>query len=272
MDRLKELFAIARTVPLSLHENNFDVYRHLAAPVFLDLLQTAVLSVLRAEKPELVCISRIRSVHIRYRYGVSVSTPAVEVVLVRDESHFSEGVSLKFKIMRGRLTYATGKIELTTAGTIGPYDALPKTSKLGAPVIYEWELPVRNNDRDPSRNINPGSILDGVFTSRWYFLKSLKGASIDDWIARGVGFFVAEAKINFFHPVNELGYLKYASWVTDVLEDQTGFTIPFEVKAANGPQVHSQGLLSFAVMDLSGERLRKQRLPDYVKDAFIGTP
>lgn len=266
METLRSLFACPQIISLSLHENHFDVYQHLAAPVFLDLLQTALRSTVRAERPDLAAEISIRSIAIRFRYGVAVNTPAVETVLIPDEGNF-----LKFKIARGRLVFATGRVELSKS-MMAPQTAIPlvKASSVGKPVVYEWDLPIRNNDRDPSRNINPGCILDGVFTSRWYFLKQTVGADIDDWIREGVGFFLADAKIDYFQPVRTLGYLKYASWVSEVRADETGFTIPFEVRSAQDLTLHAQGQLGFAVMDLREARVRKQALPSFVKRAFLG--
>ncbi len=266
MAHLSTLFTRPQVLSLTLHENHFDVYQHLAAPVFLDLLQTAIRSAIRTQRPELATAFSIRSISIRFRYGVAVSTPSVDAILIRDEGNF-----LKFKIARGRLVFATGRVELSNepVSSIAPAP-LAKTSMLGDPVIYEWDLPIRNGDRDPSRNITPGCILDGVFTSRWYFLKQNAGADIDDWIQEGVAFFLAEAKIHFFQPVQVLGYLNYASWVSEVRSDETAFTIPFEVHGSQNEALHAQGQLGFAVMNVKEARVRKQALPSFVKKAFLG--
>lgn len=270
MKLLQDALTQPRTVSLSLHESNFDAYGHVSAPVYTDLVQTAVIDALRAIDPESKPGKQHRfsvlSLAVRFRVPIPINTPSADVTLsLAAEQKSADSTTLEFKVT-GRLPCAMGTMTISERpANIVDKPEEPRLTREGMPKIYAWDLPVLHNDRNPFCELSATRLLDNLFTARWFALKKIANETADDWIRRGFAFYLLDFDAEFLQPITQVDTYRYSTWVREVADDGRLLDIPFHVTdSATGQTLFTRGTLRFAIMDISNPaRPRRVPMPPY---------
>ena len=133
------------------------------------------------------------------------------------------------------------------------------------PINYVTELVVRFADLDPYGHVNATNYLDYVISGRWLYAKEHLGVTADDFIKKGVGFFMTESRVEYRRSINGVQRLTVSSFVSRV-EDNYKF-VSFSIKSHDQSRTFCTGELKFAIMDLT--TMKTQPMPDWVMAYFF---
>ena len=133
------------------------------------------------------------------------------------------------------------------------------------PIEYIGEIPVRFADLDPYGHVNATHYLDYVVSSRWLFAKEELSIIADDFIKKGVGFFMTESSVEYKRGINGVQRIFVTSHVSKV-EGNFKF-VSFKIQSQDRLKTFCTGELKFAIMDLS--TMKPQPMPAWVYDVFF---
>lgn len=135
------------------------------------------------------------------------------------------------------------------------------------PIIYETPLAVRFSDLDPYGHVGAHSYLAFVIAGRWQYAQETLKMTADDFIKRGVGFYMIRSEMDYVRPVVGTQTVITKSHVAEA--EGTRLLVPFTIESTpeKGAKIFCKGQLSFAVMDLA--TMKPQALPDWVRPYFF---
>ena len=134
------------------------------------------------------------------------------------------------------------------------------------PIEYVDSLDIRFSDLDSYGHVNSKHYIDLVSTARLNFMLKQMKTKISDVTDRGIGFFMTKATMNFKRPINGLQKVRAASFVQEIRDKKT-LIIPFSITSESRETIFSDGLLEFALIDLSTNR--STPAPDWIIDLFF---
>jgi YbgC/YbaW family acyl-CoA thioester hydrolase len=133
-------------------------------------------------------------------------------------------------------------------------------------IRYKSVVPVRFSDLDSYGHVNSTHYLDYVISSRWAFARDQLRVSDRSLIERKIGFYLSKAQMAFKRPIVGAGAIVASSHVQEIIEAR--LIVPWEIRSTDEATLHADGVLEFAVIDLSTNK--PTSCPDWVRALFFG--
>jgi YbgC/YbaW family acyl-CoA thioester hydrolase len=129
---------------------------------------------------------------------------------------------------------------------------------------FETELSVRPDDIDLYQHVHSTRYLDYVLAARFDQMERCYGMSMQEFGARGLGWFMAAASINFKRPLGLGDRMVVRCWIERFTE--TGCRLSFEIdKRPNGKRV-CDGTCDYTLVTLATGR--STLLPEDVRAKY----
>lgn len=133
------------------------------------------------------------------------------------------------------------------------------------PIVYRTETQVRFTDIDRYNHVGAIAYLDFIFTSRLEYPRVRFGVTAADFLARNIGFFVAEIHLKFARPIDSAHHIvKVESHVPSV--NGARFSVEFSIMSKD-EVVHATGTLVMRIIDLKTGK--PTDAPDWVLDLMF---
>lgn len=134
------------------------------------------------------------------------------------------------------------------------------------PIIYEDLVDVRFSDLDHYNHVNSKHYIDMVSTTRLTFLDREMKTPIEQVTERGIGFFMTKSTVNYKRPIQGLQKVRSKSHVADI-KDGKILIIPFELCSEDGTKTFADGILEFALIDMTTKRTTTA--PEWILELFF---
>ena len=134
------------------------------------------------------------------------------------------------------------------------------------PIKYIESLDIRFSDLDMYGHVNAKHYLDLISTSRLIFLADKMKKPIEEVTKEGIGFFMTKSTVNYKRPINGLQSVVCSSFVQEI-RDEKILIIPFSISAERDQKVFADGVLEFAIIDMSTKR--PTGAPAWLLDLFF---
>jgi acyl-CoA thioester hydrolase/thioesterase-3 len=117
---------------------------------------------------------------------------------------------------------------------------------------FETELEVRPDDLDMFQHVHASRYQDYVLAARFEQMKRCYKMSMEDFLARGLGWFVQTAHIEYKRQLGLGEGFIVKTWVQEILA--TGVRVDFEILKKPTRKVSCQGYFNYALIDLATRR------------------
>ncbi|HUS35496.1 MAG TPA: acyl-CoA thioesterase [Verrucomicrobiae bacterium] len=117
---------------------------------------------------------------------------------------------------------------------------------------FETELEVRPDDLDMFRHVHASRYQDYVLAARFEQMKRCYKMSMEDFLARGLGWFVDTAHLEYKRQLGIGEQFIVKTWVQEILP--TGVRVDFEILKKPTRKLSCHGHFTYTLIDLSGPR------------------
>ena len=136
------------------------------------------------------------------------------------------------------------------------------------PIVYDTTVEVRFSDYDLYGHVNLKNYFDYLVVSRWQYHLERFGIGIDEYIKKGLGFFISNTNINYKRPIlGGQNRIRVRSHITSV--DRAKVTARFEILSTQNDVVHCEGTFEFFCVDMKTGR--PTNLPEWTLPYFFET-
>jgi acyl-CoA thioester hydrolase/thioesterase-3 len=97
---------------------------------------------------------------------------------------------------------------------------------------FTSELQVRPDDIDMNQHVHASRYFDYVLAARYDQMTRCYKMGMEQFVARGLGWFVRESHIEYKRPLKVGEWFTVRTWVEEIARDSV--RVPFEIKKANG--------------------------------------
>ncbi len=132
------------------------------------------------------------------------------------------------------------------------------------PIVYQDQIEVRFSELDPYGHLNAQHYVDYVLTSRWSFLRKRFQMTAQDFVKKGLGFFLNHFSIDYYRPVLEGQTVTIRSHAIELKSEKV--VIEFNISNPSLDALFARGKLELTSINLA--TLRPQTLPDWAA-AFL---
>jgi acyl-CoA thioester hydrolase len=132
-------------------------------------------------------------------------------------------------------------------------------------LVYDGLVDVRFNDLDPYGHVNSGVYVEYVVTSRWRYMVKRFGISPDDFVKKGLAFYVRQVTVRYRRAIEGVGTVYVASHVS--LLKRSDIHVEFRIRSEDRSVLHAEGSFEFVTIDLATRR--PVEVPDWVKAYFF---
>ena len=129
---------------------------------------------------------------------------------------------------------------------------------------FETELAVRPDDIDLYQHVHSTRYLDYVLAARFDQMERCYGMSMQDFAARGLGWYMVGATIAFKRPLGLGDRMIVRTWIERI--DDTGCRVGFEIDRLPNRKRACDGHTDYSLIDLATGRATT--LPDDVKARY----
>jgi acyl-CoA thioester hydrolase/thioesterase-3 len=100
---------------------------------------------------------------------------------------------------------------------------------------FETQLQVRPDDIDLFQHVHSSRYMDYVLAARYDQMARCYGMSWEDFIKRGLGWYLTAITMNFLRPLGLGDHFIVRTWIEEFLGDGDGVRVRFEIeKQATG--------------------------------------
>jgi YbgC/YbaW family acyl-CoA thioester hydrolase len=117
---------------------------------------------------------------------------------------------------------------------------------------FETELEVRPDDIDMFQHVHASRYQDYVLAARFEQMKRCYKMSMEDFLARGLGWYVQIAHLEYKRALGLGEKFVVRTWVQEILH--TGVRVDFEICKLPIRKVSCTGFFSYALIDLAQKR------------------
>lgn len=117
---------------------------------------------------------------------------------------------------------------------------------------FETDLEVRPDDLDMFQHVHASRYQDYVLAARFEQMKRCYKMSMEDFLARGLGWFVQTAHLEYKRQLGLGEQFTVKTWVQAILP--TGVRVDFEILKKPSRKVSCLGYFEYALIDLSQRR------------------
>jgi YbgC/YbaW family acyl-CoA thioester hydrolase len=118
---------------------------------------------------------------------------------------------------------------------------------------FETELEVRPDDIDMFQHVHASRYQDYVLAARFEQMKRCYKMSMEDFLARGLGWFVLTAHLEYKRQLSLGEQFIVKTWVQEIFE--TGVRVDFEILKKPSRKISCTGYFSYALIDLATRRI-----------------
>jgi acyl-CoA thioester hydrolase/thioesterase-3 len=129
---------------------------------------------------------------------------------------------------------------------------------------FETELTVRPDDIDLYQHVHSTRYLDYVLAARFDQMERCYGMSMQAFAARGLGWFMAAATINYKRPLGLGDRMVVRCWIDQFTE--SGCRLRFEIDKLPGGKRVCDGTSDYTLVTLATGRATP--LPEDVRDKY----
>ena len=138
------------------------------------------------------------------------------------------------------------------------------------PIKFEWKVDLRPSDLDPYHHVSSYLYLEYVIGSRWQYLAKHYGEDAFSLAEKGLGFFLTKSQMKYRRGITDAKQILVRSYVSECYRNNRLVDVPFEIQSVDEMVTFCNGILSFAVMNVSNTRVPKiQPLPDWAFKYFF---
>ncbi len=236
-----------------LRHSDLDPYGHVNSCRYIDLVTSSLDGDGTGRKPT--------GFHISYRRAIAGAESVRLRTQTSDEkiafSLFSEDGTMEFT--RGGLTFGT-----TVAIAKSPAEIVG----IGTPILYSDTADVRYSDLDPRNELRLSQYADLLMSARLNFLRKRFGVTFKAMEEKGVGVFTSALTLDIHEAIQGTVEIRVDSWIGEVTQDRSVFFIPYEIRSEQGTRLNATGLMTAAVIDLTGAPKRIPA-PGWVMDLLV---
>lgn len=117
---------------------------------------------------------------------------------------------------------------------------------------FETEMEVRPDDIDMFQHVHASRYQDYVLAARFEQMKRCYKMSMEDFLARGLGWFVQVAHLDYKRQLGLGDSFVVRTWVQEILP--TGVRVDFEILKKPLRKLACAGYFSYALIDLATRR------------------
>jgi YbgC/YbaW family acyl-CoA thioester hydrolase len=117
---------------------------------------------------------------------------------------------------------------------------------------FETEMEVRPDDIDMFKHVHASRYQDYVLAARFEQMKRCYQMSMEDFLARGLGWFVQTAHLDYKRQLGLGEKFTVRTWVQEVLP--TGVRVDFEILKKPAPKISCNGYFVYALIDMATRR------------------
>jgi YbgC/YbaW family acyl-CoA thioester hydrolase len=134
------------------------------------------------------------------------------------------------------------------------------------PIIYKGLVDVHFSDLDFYGHVNSKHYVDYVSTVRLNYLVNPMNFPNEKVLEKGIGFFMTKSTVLYKRPILGLQKVLAQSHVAEI-KNGSLLMIPFSLSNEIGDKVFAEGVLEFAVIDMTTKRPTSG--PDWLLDLFF---
>jgi acyl-CoA thioesterase FadM len=117
---------------------------------------------------------------------------------------------------------------------------------------FETELEVRPDDIDMFQHVHASKFQDYVLAARFEQMKRCYKMSMEDFLARKLGWFVQIAHLEYKRQLGLAEKFIVATWVQEILP--TGVRVDFEILKLPTRKLSCNGYFNYALIDMETRR------------------
>jgi YbgC/YbaW family acyl-CoA thioester hydrolase len=117
---------------------------------------------------------------------------------------------------------------------------------------FETELEVRPDDLDMFQHVHASRYQDYVLAARFEQMKRCYKMSMEEFLARGLGWFVQTAHIEYKRQLGLGERFVVKTWVQEILP--TGVRVDFEILKLPARKISCEGHFNYALIDMGTRR------------------
>jgi YbgC/YbaW family acyl-CoA thioester hydrolase len=117
---------------------------------------------------------------------------------------------------------------------------------------FETDLEVRPDDIDMFQHVHASRYSDYVLAARFEQMKRCYKMSMEEFLARGLGWYVQTAHIEYKRALGLGEQFTVRTWVQEILP--TGVRVDFEILKKPVPKLACSGWFAYALIDLNTRR------------------
>ncbi len=117
---------------------------------------------------------------------------------------------------------------------------------------FETSMEVRPDDLDMFQHVHASRYQDYVLAARFEQMKRCYQMSMEEFLARGLGWFVQTAHLEYKRQLGLGEKFIVRTWVQEVLP--TGVRVDFEILKSPTPKVSCNGFFNYALIDMATRR------------------
>ena len=118
---------------------------------------------------------------------------------------------------------------------------------------FETELEVRPDDLDMFQHVHASRYQDYVLAARFEQMKRCYKMSMEEFLARGLGWFVQTAHIEYKRQLGLGEQFIVKTWVQEILA--TGVRVDFEILKKSTRKISAEGYFNYTLIDLSERKV-----------------
>lgn len=117
---------------------------------------------------------------------------------------------------------------------------------------FETEMEVRPDDLDMFQHVHASRYQDYVLAARFEQMKRCYKMSMEDFLARGLGWFVQTAHLDYKRQLGLGEQFTVKTWVQEI--QPTGVRVDFEIWKKSPAKLSCNGYFSYILIDLAARR------------------
>ena len=117
---------------------------------------------------------------------------------------------------------------------------------------FETEMEVRPDDIDMFQHVHASRYQDYVLAARFEQMKRCYKMSMEDFLARGLGWFVQTAHLEYKRQLGLGERFTVRTWVQEVLA--TGVRVDFEILKSPVKKIACSGFFEYALIEMATRR------------------
>ncbi len=119
---------------------------------------------------------------------------------------------------------------------------------------FETEMSVRPDDIDLYQHVHSTRYLDYVLAARFDQMERCYGMSMQEFAARGLGWFMASSTIHYRRPLGWSERFVVRTWIESFAEDGRSLRVRFEIEKLPGKKRVCDGHSDYTLVSLATGR------------------